>query len=169
MVLDDAFNSFPVLDTPRLILRQVTKEDAKDVFSIFAHAQVTEYYDLDTFSHVEEADRWGITKKPNDRIIGTCGVTPRSNGRGGLGYDLSRDYWRQGIMTEALNAIISFAFETMELNRLEALVMPGNLPSEQLLLKLGFTEEGILREYAFYKDRFHDLKSFSILRRDRDE
>jgi ribosomal-protein-alanine N-acetyltransferase len=163
----------------------VTKEDAKDVFSIFAHAQVTEYYDLDTFSHVEEADqlidhltrryeerkaiRWGITKKPNDRIIGTCGVTPRSNGRGGLGYDLSRDYWRQGIMTEALIAIISFAFETMELNRLEALVMPGNLPSEQLLLKLGFTEEGILREYAFYKDRFHDLKSFSILRRDRDE
>ncbi len=182
MVLNDAFSSFPRIETPRLLLRQLTKDDCNDVFAIFSDPNVTEYYDLETFNRVEEAEehierlltrfdkrqaiRWGITVRPNDRVIGTCGVMIQSNIRGGLGYELARKYWRQGIMTEALSAVINFAFEDLGINRLEALVMPGNLASEELLRNLGFKEDGILREYAFYKGAFHDLTCFSILGRE---
>jgi ribosomal-protein-alanine N-acetyltransferase len=114
----------------------------------------------------KEAIRWGIARKADPTLIGTCGFTLMPSFRGGLGYDLARDYWRQGIMTEALSAILQFGFEKLGLNRVEALVMLENTASVRLLRKLGFQEEGILREYAFFKGQFHDLRSFSILKND---
>ncbi len=61
------------------------------------------------------------------------------------------NYWHQGYMSEALRAMLAYGFETLELNRIEALVMPENEASAILLLRLGFSEEGVLREYAFFK------------------
>jgi ribosomal-protein-alanine N-acetyltransferase len=70
-------------------------------------------------------------------------------------------------MTEALKLIIHYGFATLKLNRIQALVIPGNKPSVRLLLKLGFQEEGLLREYAFFKGRYHDLICYSLLSRER--
>lgn len=58
-----------------------------------------------------------------------------------IGYDLGKAYWRQGFMQEALQAIISFGFETMRLKRIEAEVEPANGRSIGLLRKLGFRME----------------------------
>jgi hypothetical protein len=69
-------------------------------------------------------------------------------------------------MTEALTALLEFGFETLGLNRIEALVMPDNAASFALLNKLGFSEEGLLREYDYFKDEFQDLICFSLLRRE---
>lgn len=175
--------TFPILETVNLRLRELVPSDAENVLRIFADDEVTRFYDFETFTSLGqaadlivkqatryekgEAIRWGITQKANDVVIGTVGlVISRSSAIGGLGYDLARPYWRRGIMTEALKIVISYSFQSVNLNRLQALVMPGNVASMKLLEKLGFVEEGILREYAFFKGRYQDLHCFSLLKRE---
>ncbi len=82
-----------------------------------------------------------------------------------IGYDLSRPYWRRGIMTEALEAVIEFGFERMGLNRIEAVVFVENVASHRLLEKLRFEREGVLRDYEFLKGRFVDMVMYSLLRK----
>lgn len=179
------FDTFPVLETQNLILRQIKSSDAEAIFAFFSDPEVLLYHDAEPFRNVERAIRlintwndrflsrqgirWGIAKKNENIIIGTCGY--RLWGKpmfcAELGYELSKPEWRQGIMTEALIGIIKFGFEHMELNRIEATVMLENTASMNLLSKLGFTEEGILRDFGYWKFEFHDLKLFSLLKRDK--
>lgn len=176
-------STFPELVTPRLRLRQLRPADAPAVFHIYGDQEVIRYYDLDQMANLEQARelierqsirfargeliRWGITQQIDDLVIGTCGlvITPQS-AQGGLGYDLAQAYWRRGVMSEALRLVIHFGFHAVGLNRIQALVMPGNTASAELLRKLGFTEEGLLRDYAFFKGKFQDLLVFSILKRE---
>jgi RimJ/RimL family protein N-acetyltransferase len=177
------FEVFPRIETPRLILRELLEEDADAVFRIFSDPEVMKYYDIDVFASIEQAQalierqkhrfeqkerfRWGIALKVNDTIIGTGGYVAwnRMWCNAELGYDLARLYWGQGIMTEALRAMIQFGFERMGLNRIEAEVMPDNIASIQLLRKLGFQEEGVLHERSFWQGSFHDLIMFALLKR----
>ena len=182
-MMDRSFETFPILETKRLILRQLNAADAQEVFNVFSDSKVTEFYDLDTFTSLEQAEklierhydrfanrsglRWGIVRRENNSVIGTCGLNLyRHSVSGEIGYELARQYWRRGIMTEALRSVINFGFERQGLNRIQALVITRNTASENLLLKLGFQEEGVLREYGFFKGEFHDLTCFSILRKD---
>jgi ribosomal-protein-alanine N-acetyltransferase len=142
---------------------------------------VTRYYGLETYTSIEQATeritlyrqnfnkrkslRWGITFKDDDWLLGTIGIMnwkPRFF-NAALGYDLAKRHWRRGIMFEALTAVLDYAFTTMHMNRLEAFVMPQNEPSSQLLEKLGFQNEGLMREYGYWRGGFHDLMLYSIL------
>jgi ribosomal-protein-alanine N-acetyltransferase len=67
-------------------------------------------------------------------------------------------------MTEALTAVLNFGFKRLDLNRIEALVKPDNDASLGLLRKLGFREEGLLRQYGYWHGRYHDLAIYSILK-----
>ena len=85
-----------------------------------------------------------------------------------LGYDLLPEFWRQGYASEAVRAIISVGFSGAlacgELHRIQADTVPGNDASESLLRRLGFKEEGLRRECGYWKNKFHDLKCFGLLR-----
>lgn len=176
------FDFFPTLETPRLILRRIEDADAADLFAVFSDAAVTEHYDLYTFEELDEAYdlveyfeesyqqerqiRWGIARREDGRVIGTCGFVALYEHRGEIGYELGSAYWGQGYMREALQAVLKLGFETLELNRIEAMVLPQNRASAALLRKLGFTEEGTLREYDYFKEQYQDLRCFSLLRRE---
>lgn len=174
---------FPVIETERLLLRQVVPEDAAAIYAILSDDEVTRYYDIETMTDPAQAAamirrmdqrykrgesiRWGIVRKEDGALIGTCGYHLRPvKFRAGIGYDLARAYWRQGYMFEAVHAVLDFGFETLEFNRVEAMVMVRNDASAGLLRKLGFAEEGILKEHAFFKGRYHDLRRFALLRRE---
>lgn len=177
--LDSLFERFPTLETRDLKLREATSSDAPTLFSIFSDPQVVQFYDIHPLEHRDqaaemidrwrkrfedrEAVRWAITRAGQGEVIGTVGLHIQSEWKAGLGYDLARSYWRQGIMTRALGAVIRFAFDQVELERLEALVIPGNRASERLLGKLGFLKEGLLRRYAYFKGAHQDLGCFSLL------
>jgi [ribosomal protein S5]-alanine N-acetyltransferase len=175
------FDEFPQLETETLILREIHLADAKDIFMLYSDSEVVKYHDMEVFKNIErteklinrwgdrfqeqQAIRWGIAKKTDNVIIGTCGYSwQRIAFCAEVGYELAKAHWRQGIMTEALNAMMDFGFEKMELNRIQAMVMLGNTPSMNLLKKIGFKEEGLLRDYGFWKG---NLKMFSLLRKDR--
>ncbi|BAY08440.1 GNAT family N-acetyltransferase [Calothrix sp. NIES-2098] len=182
MSINAAFQNFPQLTTENLILRETTLNDTPAVFQIFADDAVTKYHDVETATNIEQAQfliqrraerfqnqqaiRWGIARKEDNAIVGSCGYSIRNRFQAEIGYELARDYWRKGLMTEALSAIIQWGFEQLDLNRIEAFVMLENNASIQLLKKLQFVEEGVLREYGFWKGRFHDLKIFSLLKKD---
>jgi [ribosomal protein S5]-alanine N-acetyltransferase len=178
------FDTFPELETQNLILREIKPYDVEAIFAFFSDPDVLRYHDAEPFANIERAGRlinnwndrfvtrqgirWGIAKKNENIIIGTCGY--RLWGKpmfcAELGYELSKAHWRKGIMMEALQGIVRFGFEQMELNRIEATVMLENIASMSLLSKLGFIEEGTLREFGYWKFQFHDLKLFSLLKRD---
>ncbi len=180
--MDDVFAAFPELETERLILREIMPEDAPQILKIFSDEKVTKYYDLYTYSDIDEAHqlidffdesfeleraiRWGIARKEDNVLIGTCGFVWLRLYRGEIGYELASEYWRQGFMAEALSAVLEFGFEELGLNRIEALVMIENEASAGLLRKLGFHEEGLLRDHDFFKGEFHDMRIFALIKQD---
>jgi ribosomal-protein-alanine N-acetyltransferase len=184
---EEIYGHFPQLQTDNLLLRELRPEDAGHVFSVFSDPEVTRHYDLDTFVEQSQAEdlverfrrrfrqqiglRWAIAPGQDaDVVLGTCGfnIWIPSSRRALLGYDLGQRHWRQGIMTEALGAVLRFGFETMGLNRVEALVFLENAASHGLLQKLGFRREGVLREYEYLKGCFVDMVMYSQLRSDRE-
>ncbi|NMA60422.1 MAG: GNAT family N-acetyltransferase [Firmicutes bacterium] len=162
------FSQFPVLETERLVLRQLRYEDGTDIHAYFNEG-MAKYYDwlpktvaegrgfvrfFKTGYQEEQSIRWGITLKPYDKVIGTCGFSDFDHfSRAELGYELAEQYWHQGIMNEALRAIIPFGFKEIEMHRIQASVFPDNAASIKLLEKLGFQKEGLLREYTYVKHR----------------
>jgi [ribosomal protein S5]-alanine N-acetyltransferase len=177
---NNIFATFPEIETERLLLREILPEDGPAIFRIFSDPEVTRYYDLYPYSDLEQAQelieffdesfeleraiRWGIVHKEDDELIGSCGYVWLRQYRGEIGYEMASPYWRQGYMSEALNAILEFGYEDLELNRIEALVMRDNVASAGLLRSLGFQEEGLLRQHDFFKGHFHDMRMFSLLR-----
>jgi ribosomal-protein-alanine N-acetyltransferase len=179
------FETFPILKTERLVLRQLRLDDVDAVFAMRSDYEVTRLNIGSAYTSVEQARaliesildnykwgnelRWGITlKNGDDTVIGMCGYNywARHDFRGSVGYDLARAYWGQGIMTEAVRAVIKFGFERMGLNRIEADASVENEASIRILERLGFQREGIEREQYFEGGEFHDLMLFSLLRRD---
>jgi ribosomal-protein-alanine N-acetyltransferase len=183
--LDVVFSRFPKLETGRLRLRELRSGDAESLFAVLGDRIVTRFYDDEVFGDVSQASeqieawaagfgarrsvRWGIAQRANGKIIGTCGYYGFHSWhkRAGIGYELARSFWQQGIMTEALGAIIEFGFRRIGLNRIEAVVMLENEGSVRLLEGLGFYQEGVLREYENWGDKgCVDLMMFSLLRRE---
>ena len=183
MAIEDIFTDFPLIETERLILRQIQGSDADALFATFSDVEVMEFSggklphstveesrafirQLQHWYERHEGIEWSITHKGDDTVIGTCGFHSFGEGfhRAEIGYELRRAYWRQGIMSEALRAIVTFAFETMGLTRIEAVVDPGNEQSQGILRKLGFTHEGTLRHRYFFRDRFWNEDYFGLLK-----
>jgi len=184
MSINQAFENFPEIDTENLRLRSINQSDAGKLFKILADDEVIKFYDDDVFSEISQASdqinawehgyknkrgiRWGITKKEGGEIIGSCGYYGFHNWhkRASIGYELDRSYWRQGIMTEALSAIVDYGFRKMAINRIDAVIMPENIASVKMLEKIGFQQEGLLAEYEKWGTKgFVDLYIYAILRK----
>ncbi len=176
---------FPHLETERLFLRQLTLDDAETLLTLFSDDAVTRYMDVPSLTHSIQVRqllrflseritalvsiRWGIVYKEHNALVGTCGYNEWVNEhgyRGEIGYDLMRVYWGRGIMSEALRAMLEYGFAHMELNRVQALVTPGNERSMKLLRMLGFQHEGLLRDYGYWKGQFWDQHAWSLLKRE---
>jgi len=178
------FRGTPQLETERLVLRKITPDDADDIFEYASDDEVAKYVTWDTHKSVDdtrnfinfilgryerdEAGEWGIALKENGKLIGTIGFTAYSvkSRRAEIGYVLSRKYWGQGIMTEAVNLVLKFAFEDMGLNRIESLHVLDNEKSGKVMQKAGMSFEGIIRERIYFKNKFWDAKQYAILRSD---
>jgi RimJ/RimL family protein N-acetyltransferase len=178
------FGTFPRLETPRLILREITPDDVQDLFRIYANPEVMRYWSAAPMRsiaeahrkiagvaaafHAHEGIRWAITRKDAGRLIGSCGHwrLVKEHFRSEIGYELAPEHWGQGIMPEAVDAILRFGFERMGLHSVEAQIEPNNIGSRRVLEKLGFVQEGYFRENFFVNDLFTDTAIFSLLKSD---
>ena len=176
------FKGTPQLETERLILRKLTLEDAQDMFEYASDDEVTQYLIWDTHKTIgdsqgfiqftlgryerDEAGDWGIVLREAGRLIGSVGFAgcDMKNRRAEIGYVLSKPFWGQGIMPEAVKQILQFGFEEMGLNRIESCHFQPNEKSGRVMQKVGMSFEGIARERIFAKGKYWDIKQYAILR-----
>ena len=182
MKLLDILANLPTIETERLLLRKITLNDASDMFDYASNPEVSEYTMWSTHTSIEDTKYflksltkmykrrelvdWGIVHKAEKKFIGTCGYVEWSmtHSRAEIGYAISARYWREGYMSEAVNAIIEFGFREMLLNRIVGRCEVNNIASARVMEKVGMQLEGILRQQLFVKGRYWDLKIYSILR-----
>ncbi|MDV2682869.1 GNAT family protein [Alkalihalophilus lindianensis] len=176
--------SFPMIETERLILRKVTVDDAESMMKYLSDPDVMEYMGLEPFKSIADVlgeiswyesilsnktgIRWGITIKEEDKVIGSCGFLNiiSKHYRTEIGIDLSKEHWGQGIASEAIEAVIRYGFNQMNLQRIEALIEPMNISSQKLFEQQGFIQEGLLRKYEYTRNGFDDLYMYSLLKED---
>ena len=150
------FTPFPTLTTERLTLRQLADDDDKEIFSLRSDNSVNQYITRPIPSGMDEARAfiqkinngirqnksiyWAICLNDKPTLVGTICLWNFSDDRSvaELGYELLPAYQHKGIMNEALERIIMYAFETLKIEMLEAFTHKDNISSTQLLLKNNF-------------------------------
>jgi ribosomal-protein-alanine N-acetyltransferase len=170
------------LNTRDLQLRPSNPKDAEGLLAILSDPQSMKYWckqpikDLETAEEVLKEDLesdaqgkslcWSITLNGQDQMIGKCILFQFSqpNHRAEIGYILNREYWRQGLMHQALEAVIDFAFETLNLHRIEADVDTENAGSLGILEKFGFKREGLFKDRWFVYDEWQDSVMLALLK-----
>ncbi|MBQ8200770.1 MAG: GNAT family N-acetyltransferase [Clostridia bacterium] len=178
------FARLPVIDTPRLTLRRLTMRDAQDIYAYSQDPEVARHvlWDAhrsiwDTRAYLRfilrqyrlgEPSSWGIVARDTGRVIGTIGYMWYSvdNSTVELGYSLARERWNQGLMTEALNAVLAETFGVLRLHRVEAQHFSENPSSGRVMEKCGMIHEGSHRQRIYNKGDFRDVELWAILRRD---
>lgn len=178
------FGRLPRIETPRLILRRLTMRDAQDMFDYSRDPEVARYVLWDAHRslsdtkaylrwiidqyHNSEPCSWGIELKETGRIVGTIGFMSyqSDNATVELGYSLARRCWGQGLMTEALQAVLRECFTVLRLHRVEAQHFTANASSGRVMAKCGMTHEGTFRSRIFNKGQFLDVEMWAILRSD---
>lgn len=184
MIGYDIYGYMPVLETERLRLRKLTMHDAQDIYDYSKDPLVAKHVLWDAHRSVGESRAylrfmlrkyrmtepasWGIELKSTGKILGTIGFMwiQSDNAAAEVGYSLSRAYWGQGIMTEALKAVIDYAFCSLNLNRVEAMHEVDNPASGAVMRKCGMLHEGTQRQKLLNKGRYVDVDVYAILKKD---
>lgn len=172
----------PTLYSQRLVLRPLTVADAPAIHALVSAYEVA----LNTLSiphpypegaaaswisgHQADYDAgreitWGICAREDGRVLGVISLRPVvAHRHGEIGYWLGVPYWNQGYMTEAARAVLNYAFEKMELDRVYATHFARNPASGRVMEKIGMSREGCLRQHVLRWGVPQDLVYYGILR-----
>ncbi|MFT7591503.1 MAG: ribosomal-protein-alanine N-acetyltransferase [bacterium] len=176
---DSVFDSYPVLRTKRLTLRQISASDAEAIFTMRSNKILNKFIARDPMSSPKDAaglvqktnkaftDKTGIgwagLLRENGTIIGSCGFNSIDypNLRGELGGELAPDFWGKNIAIEAANAVVTFGFQRMNLQSIDAKVSPQNRGAIFLLESIGFKKEAHFTNRIYFKGRFSDMAVYT--------
>lgn len=177
------FHPFKNLETQHLFLRQVKNDDVEEIMKLRGDAATMKYIPRPLVANKEEAlehikminDKieaniginWAITLKGNTKLIGIIGhyrIQPE-NHRCEIGYMILKEYWGKGITTEAIDVVLKYGFQELNMHSIEAIIDPENTASEKVLLKNGFVKEAHILENELYDGKFWDTVIYSILKR----
>jgi ribosomal-protein-alanine N-acetyltransferase len=175
------FSTFPELTTPRLILRQLTHADAEAMMRIFGDPAMLAYLNIDPVTTPEKAVglidwlngpvsgnsgvQWAFALRTTGEVIGTGGAAAwdPENRKVDIGYHIAHAHWGHGYATEAARAMIGWCFDALNAHRVQADCTEGNIASERVMQKCGFTYEGTWRENCWEHGRFVNLKQYGLL------
>ena len=149
-----------ILETKRLILRRLLMEDLGDLFALYSDPEIRRYFPEGTLTYEEtkeelewflnghpahpELGLWATIHKETNQFIGRCGLLPwtiEQRPEVEVAYLLAKEYWGQGLGTEAAQAIVQYGFEQLHLSRLICMIHPDNLASMQVARNIGMTLE----------------------------
>lgn len=174
----------PTLHTARLRLRPFTEADTDAIYVLMSNASVLRYWDAPPWRERTRADRFitrcqqmaqegngvrlAIERADDGVFIGWCLLVewnPEFRSAK-LGYCFAEQAWGQGFATEAADALLQWAFDTLDLNRVQSEADTRNRASERVLEKLGFLREGTLREDCIVNGEVSDSSVYGLLRRE---
>lgn len=178
------FSHFPILETERLYLREMTPDDVTALLRHFGNPQVVEFIGMQPIKTHEQANewlrwmggtfaaqdglRWGVVLRQSHTFIGSVGLHNwnREAHHATLGYDVAPPYGEQGYAEEMTRQVIEFGWTHMNLNRIEADIVQGNSASMKMLQTLGFRHEGVRRQRILKGGKYYDVYLFGLLRHD---
>ncbi len=177
-------HELPRLSGKQLHLRWLTQQDSTAILNIFGDLEVMKFWssppfpDLATASkHIEEihqlflarrAFQWGICHHETNEVFGTCTLFDLNvpHRRAEVGIALAQNTWGKGLASEALSILFGFAFDVLNLHRLEADIDPKNERSLRAFKRQGFRTEGYLRERWHHLGKLHDTVFLGLLQRE---
>jgi ribosomal-protein-alanine N-acetyltransferase len=180
-MLEFNFTPFPTIETERLLLRRITNDDVKEIFELRSNPETMKYIPRplvktteDALEHIAMIEdkivtnigiNWGISLKDNPKLLGIIGYyrMQPENYRAEIGYMLLPEFHGKGIIPEAVNRLIQYGFDDLQLHSIEAVIDPDNLASEKVLKKCGFVKEAHLKESDFWEGKFLDKVIYSLL------
>lgn len=127
------------------------------------------FIEFATKAHMDGREiHFGIKLVENNELIGVLGLKNISakNKKAEVGYWIAQDYWKKGYGGESVSIIIDYGFGKLALHKIDAKVFALNEASIKILLKIGFTEEGLLKDDVFHKEDFADNILFGLLKPD---
>jgi ribosomal-protein-alanine N-acetyltransferase len=170
------------LTTERLVLRDFTESDWRDVLAYQSDPRYLRYYpwtertpgDVQDFVRMFVAQQQeqprikfqlAVVLKSEERLIGNCGIRMTEPGaqEADIGFELAPEQWGRGYATEAARAIVHFGFTELRLHRIWSWCIAENVGSARVLEKLGMRLEGRLREKEYFKGRCWDTLLFGLL------
>ncbi len=174
----EIFKQFPILQGSNFTLRSLSLNDVEDFLKYMTHKKVSEFlsdedlpydkasaqneiaYWKNLFLH-RRSIYWGI--EMDGKLVGSCGYNnwSKTHARCEISYDLAYDYWGKGIMTEAIGIITDFAFEKMDVRRVQATVAVDNIGSVRVLEKNLYKMEGRLKNYGILHNQSKDFFMFA--------
>jgi [ribosomal protein S5]-alanine N-acetyltransferase len=156
-------------ETKHLRLRALCTADTAAVFNFYASTEMMSWRGAPVFTQLSEAEklmfewrrlqaqqtgfRLGIGLRETDELIGTAGLKNISTQHcsAEIGYELQPEFWNRGYMTEALQPMLSFVFDELQLHTITANIDPNHIASKRVLEKLGFVQEALFRENYFFE------------------
>lgn len=143
----------PILETERLLLRELNPDDAGDFFNLNENPNVIKYTGDKAFQNIDEAreflenyqnyrlngyGRWAVMSKENNEFVGWCGLKYNSStDETDVGFRFFEHYWNKGFATESAGACIDYGFKNLNLNTVLGRAMQDNAASVKILEKLG--------------------------------
>lgn len=175
---------FRNLETARLTLRPLAAGDARAYLDIFSDPETMRFWSGEPIGSIGEARKlldldlewvasgealcWGIALPDTGVLVGKISLYlfSRQNRRAEVGYILDRRHWGRGLMSEALAAVLDYAFGELALRRVEADVDPDHAASLALLDRVGFEREGLFRDRWWVHGQWRDSVMLGLLAAD---
>ena len=177
---NEYFVPFPVIETERLKLRMVTKDDAEDLYELCRRPETSRFslwspheslrqtkefiaYQISLFRK-RQCMFFVIEEKVSGRVIGTCSYVSIDVDykKAEIGYSILSDLWNKGYATEVADALCGYAFDRIGVQRVSAMVLPRNTASARVLRRIGFEFEGTLKKGFYYNGRVDDVDVYGI-------
>lgn len=165
-----------LIESDNLIIRPLTENDAEDIFEIKSDPEVMKYMDNPLHTTIEDSIKYiaqrgddfirvGVYHKASQKIVGRIDMFSiyKKHAYAYIGYELNRNFWKKGIMSEAISLFLHYCFRELKLHRIKAQIHEDNLTSQKLLEKLNFKKEAVLRENFLINGKFYNSYLYSIL------
>ncbi len=178
---EQIFKEFPVLETERIIIRQMLKTDIDVVYDFNSCSDSLKYIIREPFKTKEEASDklsfflsgiedksafwWVFTLKKTGEDIGYGGLfdISQAHNRAEIGYGLIKKYWNNGYMSEIISEILNFGISTAQFHKIYGTVILGNNSSVRLLEKNNFLKEAHFKEHSFNRGQYFDETVYSLI------
>ncbi|MBI3521003.1 MAG: GNAT family N-acetyltransferase [Bacteroidetes bacterium] len=180
-MLELNFDPFPILETERLVLRRTTLDDAQDYFALRSNVDAMKHiakplqtsieetktliYKINEMISFNDGISWAVCLKTDPKMIGSVSFhrIEKDHYRAEIGYMLHPSFWKQGIISEAVEAIIDYGFKQLHFHSIEAHIDPANIGSEKILKKHKFVQEAYFKENYYFAGQFLDTAVFSLI------
>ena len=176
-------NNCPILNTERLLIRPIAFSDHLEFYKLLTNPIISEIAGVDAnieLKNIEDSIqyfeslnstgyyyKWALCLKSDAKFIGECEIYPlkpqvRPWFEWAIGFTLDPEYWRNGLMYEALSNVISYSFENFEIHRIKADVHTFNIPSNKLLEKLRFKLEGVQKSKILLNNKYFNMNLMAL-------